>query len=201
MANTGFLIQPQLKKEVITSDYASMSGFPATGTAGVFYKALDTGLVYRWVSSAYVEVDPSLDVNNDLCEESGLPQATMANPTDSPTYRVLNTDACPVDPSSEVILSSEITAPDPQTGGTNRYGAKFILSETIDNNLIINYTIRYEDVTSQIKDYDDEITLDTGYLDVETAGYVALDGSPSGSANVIINSVTPNPNGSKTIIY
>lgn len=32
------------------------------------------------------------DVNNNLVAHSGLAQATMANPSDSPTYRVLNTD-------------------------------------------------------------------------------------------------------------
>lgn len=41
-------------------EYASKSAFPATGTAGKIYVALDTNLTYRWSGSAYVEISPSL---------------------------------------------------------------------------------------------------------------------------------------------
>lgn len=60
MANTGYLIQPRLKR--VTDD---VNEFP-------------------------------LDENDNLCSETGLPQATIDNPTDSPTYRVLNSSTCPI---------------------------------------------------------------------------------------------------------
>ena len=41
-------------------EYASKSAFPATGTAGKIYVALDTNLTYRWSGSAYTEISPSL---------------------------------------------------------------------------------------------------------------------------------------------
>ena len=41
-------------------EYASKSAFPATGTSGKIYVALDTNLTYRWSGSAYTEISPSL---------------------------------------------------------------------------------------------------------------------------------------------
>lgn len=142
-----------------------------------------------------------LDVNGVKTSISGLPQATVPNPPSSPSYRILDVASCPVDPSYEVALTGSITAPEPQIGGTNRYGAKFTVSETLDNNLIIDFTINYEDVTSNISSYSDLITLDAGMLETETAGFVITDGSPAGTADVIINGISPNPNGGKVIIY
>jgi len=40
-------------------EFATLAGFPATGAAGVIYVALDTGKIYRWSGSAYVEISPS----------------------------------------------------------------------------------------------------------------------------------------------
>lgn len=41
-------------------EYASAAAFPAVGTAGKIYVALDTNLTYRWGGSAYVEISASL---------------------------------------------------------------------------------------------------------------------------------------------
>ena len=40
-------------------EYVNLAAFPATGTTGVIYVALDTGKIYRWSGSAYVEISPS----------------------------------------------------------------------------------------------------------------------------------------------
>lgn len=40
-------------------EYANLAAFPATGTAGIIYVALDTNKVYRWSGSAYTEISPS----------------------------------------------------------------------------------------------------------------------------------------------
>lgn len=164
MANTGYLIQPILKK--VTDD---INQFP-------------------------------LDINNQLCSVSGLPQATVANTIDSPSYKVLNTTACPV---GEVTLVGEITEPTPQMGGTNRYGAKFTLSESVWEDLNIDFSITYEDSSSSLSSYSGSLNLVAGDNVVETDGFVVTNGSPAPglSAEVIINSVTPNPNGGKVIVY
>lgn len=98
----------------------------------------------KWVSNDANEFP--LDVNNELCSISGLPQKTMLNTTDNANYRISNPAACPVSSSGG--------------GGTpapfknfivEQYGRKFRISgpETIECDIImtINYyvTVRDED--------------------------------------------------------
>jgi hypothetical protein len=40
-------------------EYAILAAFPGTGATGTLYVALDTGKIYRWSGSAYVEISPS----------------------------------------------------------------------------------------------------------------------------------------------
>jgi hypothetical protein len=40
-------------------EYANLAAFPATGTAGIIYIALDTNKTYRWGGSSYTEISPS----------------------------------------------------------------------------------------------------------------------------------------------
>jgi hypothetical protein len=40
-------------------EFANLAGFPATGTTGVMYVALDTNRVYRWGGTAYTEISGS----------------------------------------------------------------------------------------------------------------------------------------------
>lgn len=41
-------------------EYANLAAFPATGTAGIIYVAIDTNLTYRWSGTAYVNISQSL---------------------------------------------------------------------------------------------------------------------------------------------
>ena len=41
-------------------EYANLASFPATGTTGILYVALDTNKVYRWSGTVYTEVAASL---------------------------------------------------------------------------------------------------------------------------------------------
>ena len=41
-------------------EFANLASFPATGTSGIIYVALDTNLTYRWSGSGYTEISPSL---------------------------------------------------------------------------------------------------------------------------------------------
>lgn len=40
-------------------EYANLAGFPATGSTGVMYVALDTNKVYRWSGTVYIEISGS----------------------------------------------------------------------------------------------------------------------------------------------
>lgn len=37
-------------------EYANLASFPATGSAGILYLALDTNIIYRWGGSTYIEI-------------------------------------------------------------------------------------------------------------------------------------------------
>lgn len=51
-------------------EYANLAGFPGTGTTGKIYVALDTGKIYRWSGSAYVEISPSPGSTDSVTEGS-----------------------------------------------------------------------------------------------------------------------------------
>lgn len=40
-------------------EYADLASFPATGATGIIYTAIDTGKIYRWSGSTYVEISPT----------------------------------------------------------------------------------------------------------------------------------------------
>ena len=41
-----------------TEFYANLAALPVTGVAGKIYVTLDTGKLYRWTGSAYLEISP-----------------------------------------------------------------------------------------------------------------------------------------------
>ena len=49
---------------------ANLAAFPASGTSGKLYVALDTGKVYRWSGSTYIEVSPSPSSTDAMPEGS-----------------------------------------------------------------------------------------------------------------------------------
>lgn len=51
-------------------EYANLAAFPATGSSGVIYIALDTNKTYRWGGSAYTEISPSPGSTDSVTEGS-----------------------------------------------------------------------------------------------------------------------------------
>lgn len=51
-------------------EYANQAGLPATGETGKIYVAQDTGKIYRWSGSAYVEISPSPGSTDSVPEGS-----------------------------------------------------------------------------------------------------------------------------------
>jgi len=49
-------------------EYANLAGFPGTGETGKIYVARDTGKIYRWSGSAYVEISPSPGSTDSVTE-------------------------------------------------------------------------------------------------------------------------------------
>jgi hypothetical protein len=51
-------------------EYTNLAAFPGTGTTGKIFVALDTGKIYRWSGSAYVEISPSPGSTDSVTEGS-----------------------------------------------------------------------------------------------------------------------------------
>ena len=51
-------------------EYANLAGFPGTGETGKIYVADDTGKIYRWSGSAYIEISPSPGSTDSVVEGS-----------------------------------------------------------------------------------------------------------------------------------
>jgi hypothetical protein len=51
-------------------EFANVAAFPATGTVGIIYVALDTNRVYRWSGTAYIEISPSPGSTDSVPEGS-----------------------------------------------------------------------------------------------------------------------------------
>ncbi|WP_051264105.1 hypothetical protein [Rhizobium leucaenae] len=51
-------------------EFANLGSFPATGSTGIIYVADDTGKIYRWSGSAYVEISPSPGSTDSVPEGS-----------------------------------------------------------------------------------------------------------------------------------
>lgn len=70
-------------------EYANLASFPATGSTGIIYVALDTNKIYRWSGSTYIEISPSVGavwggITGTLSSQTDLQNALNAkfnNPT------------------------------------------------------------------------------------------------------------------------
>jgi hypothetical protein len=49
-------------------EYANLAAFPATGTSGVIYVAIDTNKTYRWSGTSYIEMTSSPGTTDDVPE-------------------------------------------------------------------------------------------------------------------------------------
>lgn len=83
----------------------------------------------------------AVDINNKLVSVTGLPQAKKENVDTDPDYiaPVLNTGACPVDPSDEIILTITPSFDDVE----NKFVFNTTLSESLDNDLNISFSYTF----------------------------------------------------------
>lgn len=64
-------------------EYANQAAFPATGSAGIIYVALDTNKTYRWSGSAYIEISASPGSTDAVAEGSTNLYFTQARARES----------------------------------------------------------------------------------------------------------------------
>lgn len=67
-------------------EYANLAAFPATGSNGVIYVALDTNKTYRWSGSIYIEISPS-----EVTSVFGRSGAVTAQSGDYSASQITNT--------------------------------------------------------------------------------------------------------------
>ena len=71
-------------------EYANLAAFPATGSTGIIYVALDTNKIYRWSGSTYIEISPA-----PVTSVNGKANDVTLNAIDipfSPTATITSTD-------------------------------------------------------------------------------------------------------------
>jgi len=64
-------------------EFANLAAFPATGETGKIFVALDTGKIYRWSGSAYIEISPSPGSTDAVTEGSTNLYFTTARARDA----------------------------------------------------------------------------------------------------------------------
>lgn len=74
-------------------EFANLAGFPGSGESGKVYTALDSGRIYRWSGSAYVEISPSPGSTDSVPEGAAnlyhtAGRASAAAPVQSVNNRV-----------------------------------------------------------------------------------------------------------------
>lgn len=141
--------------------------------------------------------DP-LDENNNRPSSSGLPQAKKDNISSDPDYIApeYNEGACPVNNDVSLFMMGSYNGAEIEPG----FEFSATISEPLDNNLTVTFTSTY------IKDGFGSIgpSSNITILSGEVLGSVFIAQEETGvieNVEVTVAIVSPNPNGTKTIIY
>jgi hypothetical protein len=102
-------------------EFADLAAFPAPGTAGLIYVALDTNKIYRWSGSTYVEISPSPGSTDAVPEGAVNLYFTNARAAAAAPVQSFNTRTGAVTLSSGDVsgASGLLTTGGAMTGGLN----------------------------------------------------------------------------------
>ncbi|CAB4148287.1 hypothetical protein UFOVP520_51, partial [uncultured Caudovirales phage] len=136
-------------------EFANLAGFPASGTTGKIYVALDTNKIYRWSGATYIEVSPTVGtiwggITGTLSNQTDLQNALNLKyntPTGTTAQYVAGDGsliAFPVAGQSGTIVRLVRNS----TGATLTKGTVVYISGATGNNPIVSKAIATGDSTS-----------------------------------------------------
>lgn len=87
-------------------EYANLAAFPATGSTGTIYVADDTGKIYRWSGSAYVEISPSPGSTDAVSEGTTNLYFTAARAKSAAVANSITAGVTDVAPSQDAVVTA-----------------------------------------------------------------------------------------------
>jgi len=163
-------------------EYTNLAGFPASGTTGKIYVALDTNKIYRWSGTTYIEVSPTVGtiwggITGTLSNQTDLQNALNLkyNTPTGTTAQYVAGDGSLITFPVAGQSGSLVRLVRNQTGATLTKGTVVYISGATGNNPIVSKAIATGDATS---------AQTFGLLQADVAnnatGYVVMTGDLTG---------------------
>jgi hypothetical protein len=134
-------------------EYANLAGFPTTGVSDKIYVALDTGKIYRWSGSQYVEI--AANEVNSVNNKTGV---VVLDKTDIGLGNVTN---------EAQVTSVAGTAPIVSTGGTTPAISIDAATDEAAGSMSATDKAKLDNLTAATVEFDEPSF--TGFLDTEPA--------------------------------
>ena len=156
-------------------EYANFSSFPGTGETGKIYIAIDTGDVYRWSGSAYVQINDAVTSADQATRLATARNITLTGPVTG-TASFDGTANAGI--STTLDLSSKSTSD--LSEGSNKYYTDARVQTKIDANSAGFITASSSDTLTNKAGNISQFTNDSAYLtSVPAQTFTSLTGKPT----------------------
>ena len=190
---TGKVAASQLPSYVDdVEEYANFASFPVTGETGKIYIAQDTGDVYRWSGSAYVQINDAVTSADQATRLATARNITLTGPI---------TGSASFDGTANASISTTLDLSGKTTSdlaeGTNKYYTDSKVQTVIDTNTAGFITASSSDNLTNKTGAISQWTNDAGYLTSETDSQTLSFSNPnlsiSNGNTVDLSSLSSNP--------
>ncbi len=156
-------------------EYANFASFPGTGETGKIYIAIDTGDVYRWSGSAYVQINDAVTSADQATKLATARNITLTGPVTG-TASFDGTANAGI--STTLDLSSKSTSD--LSEGSNKYYTDARVQTKIDANSAGFITASSSDTLTNKQGNISQFTNDSNYLtSVPAQTFTSLTGKPT----------------------
>ena len=190
---TGKVAASQLPSYVDdVEEYANFASFPVTGETGKIYIAQDTGDVYRWSGSAYIQINDAVTSADQATRLATARNITLTGPI---------TGSASFDGTANASISTTLDLSGKTTSdlaeGTNKYYTDSKVQTVIDTNTAGFITASSSDNLTNKTGAISQWTNDAGYLTSETDSQTLSFSNPnlsiSNGNTVDLSSLSSNP--------